>query len=57
MLKYGLLKKFDEMQKQLRSKATMIIKSSSDKTIDCDPNKANDLGVCINNDYLGLWIT
>ena len=57
ILKYGLLKKFDEMQKQLRSKASMIIKSSSDKTIDCDPKNPNDLGVCINNDYLGLWIT
>ena len=55
--KYKLLKNFDEMQKQLRSKASMIIKSSIDKTQDVDPNNKNDLGVCINNDYLGEWIS
>ena len=44
------------MQRSLRSKATMIIKSSKDKTKDIDPKDLNDLGVCVNNDYLGEWI-
>jgi len=55
--KYDLLKNFDQMQKSLRSKATMIIKSSKDKTKDIDPKDLNDVGVCINNDYLGEWIS
>ena len=54
--KYKLLKNFDAMQKQLRAKASMVIKSSKDKTKDVDPNDLNDVGVCVNNDYLGEWI-
>ena len=54
--KYNLLKNFDQMQRRLRSKATMIIKSTRDKTKDVDPKDLNDLGVCVNNDYLGEWI-
>ena len=54
--KYKLLKNFDVMQKQLRTKASMVIKSSRDKTKDVDPNDLNDVGVCVNNDYLGEWI-
>ena len=54
--KYNLLKNFDQMQRSLRSKATMIIKSTRDKTKDVDPKDLNDLGVCVNNDYLGEWI-
>ena len=52
----NLLENFDVMQKSLRSKATMIIKSSIDKTKDVSPNDLNDLGVSINKYYLGEWI-
>ena len=45
------------MQSTLRSKATMIIKSSKDKNKDINSKDLNDLGVCINNDYLGEWIS
>ena len=54
--KYNLLKNFDMNQRLLRSKATMIIKSSIDKTKDINSKDLNDLGVCVNNDYLGEWI-
>ena len=55
--KYNLLKNFEKMQSKLRNKATMIIKSSKDKTKDIDSKDLNDVGVCINNDYLGEWIS
>ena len=54
--KYKLLKNFDSMQKQLRTKASMVIKSTRDKTKNVDPKDLNDVGVCVNNDYLGEWI-
>ena len=55
--KYDLLKNFEKMQNTLRSKATLIIKSSKDKTKNIDSKDFNDVGVCINNDYLGEWIS
>ena len=55
--KYKLLSEFDLMQQSLIKRAKPKIMSAKDMSVRWDPKMRNDLGVCVNNDYLGNWIT
>ena len=57
IIRYGLKNNFDAMQTELRTKAKMDISSAVDKSKKWKPGNPNDLGVCQNNDYLGMWIS
>tara|TARA_R100001163_G_scaffold11802_1_gene10870 strand:- start:1260 stop:2519 length:1260 start_codon:yes stop_codon:yes gene_type:complete len=54
---FNLIEDFQEMQEELHSRVKINIVSAFDKTkkwVDGDPS---DRGVCINNRYLGNWLT
>ena len=55
--KYKLLSEFDIMQESLIKRAKPKIMSAKDMSVRWKPEMKNDLGVCVNNDYLGNWIT
>ena len=55
--KYKLLEDFEIMQEQLHKRAKPRIMSAVDMSERWDPSKKKDLGVCVNNDYLGNWIS
>jgi len=55
--KYKLLEDFETMQEQLHKRAKPRIMSAVDMSQRWDPNNKRDMGVCVNNDYLGNWIT
>ena len=55
--KYKLIEDFDIMQEQLHKKAKPRIMSAIDMSQRWKPGNSKDLGVCVNNDYLGNWIS
>ena len=55
--KYKLIKDFELMQKLLHQRAKPRIMSAIDMSQRWDQSKKKDLGVCVNNDYLGNWIS
>ena len=55
--KYKLIEDFKIMQTQLHKRAKPRIMSAVDMSLPWDPNNKRDMGVCVNNDYLGNWIT
>jgi hypothetical protein len=54
---FNLIKDFEEMQNELRSRVKMKIVSALDKTKPWKEGNPIDPGVCINNNVLGAWIT
>jgi len=55
--KYKLLDDFTIMQEQLHKRAKPRIMSAVDMSERWNPSSKKDLGVCVNNDYLGNWIS
>ena len=54
---FNLIKDFEEMQNELRSRVKMKVVSALDKTKPWKVGNPIDPGVCINNNVLGAWIT
>ena len=55
--KYNLIRDFEIMQSTLHRKAKPRIVSANDYSVKWEPGDSRDMGVCMNNDYLGNWIT
>ena len=55
--KYKLLIDFEIMQTLLHKRAKPRIMSAVDMSQRWDKSSKKDLGVCVNNDYLGNWIS
>ena len=45
------------MQEQLHKREKPKIVSSKDRTVLWKPGNSRDMGICMNNDYLGNWVT